>query len=176
MTTTPDPAVIDRLRAWPAWAAAKNLEALNSSQRGGLQTALIDEAMSLFIDGLRAAIPFGKGDAPKQARAQSLVREAEDFANAHSDQSVRMLDLCQATGVSARTLQYAFQTTLGISPMSYLRRRRLHEVRRMLKATDPATATVFAIACQAGFWHFSDFAQAYKDLFDELPSETLRDG
>jgi len=175
MTTHPEPAVTERLRAWPAWAASENLVALDNSQRDGVHGALVEEALSLFVDGLQAAIPFGRGDTPKQARAQSLVREAEDFANARPDQSVRMIELCQATGVSERTLQYAFQTTLGISPMSYLRRRRLHEVRRMLKAADPAASTVSAIACQAGFWHFSDFSQAYKELFDELPSETLRD-
>jgi len=175
MTTAPEPSVTERLRAWPAWAASENLDSLDNSQRGGVHAALVDEALSLFVDGLRAAVPFAQADAPKQLRAQSLVREAEDYANSRPDQNVRMIDLCGATGVSERTLQYAFQTTLGISPMSYLRRRRLHEVRRMLKAADPASATVSAIACQAGFWHFSDFSQAYKELFDELPSETLRD-
>lgn len=175
MTTMPDTAVTTRLTDWPAWAASPAFTSLDASQRAGLHDALIDEALNLLVDGLRSAVPFEQTDTPKLAKARSLVRLAEDFANARPDQTVRMVDLCEAAGVSERTLQYAFQTTLGLSPMGYLKRRRLHEVRRMLKAADPLTSTVSAIACQAGFWHFSDFSQAYRELFDELPSETLRD-
>ena len=114
------------------------------------------------------------GGESQLARGRGLVRLAEDYANSHPDVSIRMVDLCRVTEVSERTLQYAFQTCLGISPMNYLKRHRLHQVRRQLKIADPETATVSSIACQFGFFHFGDFSQSFKSQFDESPSQTLK--
>ena len=114
------------------------------------------------------------GSGTRLAKARSLVRLAEDYANSCRNSNLRMIDLCKATEVSERTLQYAFQTCLGLSPMNYLKRHRLHQVRSELKEADPANSTVSAIACQFGFFHFGEFSQAYKAQFDETPSETLK--
>src|SRR5579883_2258531 len=52
----------------------------------------------------------------------------------------------------------------------YLRLRRLWLVRQQLRA---GTQSVKATALAFGFWHFGDFAQSYRSLFGETPSETL---
>lgn len=58
--------------------------------------------------------------------------------------------------------------------MAYLKVQRLHGARRALKLHDPKTTSVTAIAQQWGFWNLGHFGQAYKALFGELPSQTLR--
>jgi len=83
-------------------------------------------------------------------------------------------DLCTAAGVSERTLQYAFKRLMGITPLAYLTRLRLHRVRQALRAATQGTTTVTAEALRWGFGHFGDFARAYKECFGELPSDTLR--
>lgn len=105
-----------------------------------------------------------------------VVQTAEDFALNHPVERIYMTDPCEAAGVSERSLQYAFKEVMGMTPVSYLTRLRLHRVRRALRVATKGSTTVTAEALKWGFWHFGDFSRAYKACFAELPSETLRRG
>ena len=85
-----------------------------------------------------------------------------------------MSDLCRATRVSERALEYAFKEVMGLTPVHYLMRLRLHRVRQALLAATVGSTTVSVEALNGGFWHFGDFSRAYRDCFGEQPSETLR--
>ena len=85
-----------------------------------------------------------------------------------------MSDLCRVAAVSERALEYAFKGMLGLTPVAYLARLRLHRVRHALQAPARGDKTVSAVALDWGFWHFGEFSRAYKACFGELPSETLR--
>ncbi len=63
---------------------------------------------------------------------------------------------------------------MGLGPVAYLIRLRLHRVRQALLGATPGSTTVSATALDWGFWHFGEFSSAYKDCFGELPSDTLR--
>jgi AraC family ethanolamine operon transcriptional activator len=114
-----------------------------------------------------------RSDQTRQAHSR-VVRLAEDYALAHASDRLYVTDLCVATGLSERTLQYAFQEVMGMSPLAFLTRLRLHRVRQALRMATQGSTTVSAEALNWGFWHFGDFSRAYRDLFGELPSETLR--
>ncbi len=90
------------------------------------------------------------------------------------DAHLYVSDLCKAAGVSERTLEYAFKDVMGLTPVAYLIRLRLHRVRQGLLAATQGTTTVSIEALRWGFWHFGEFARAYKDCFGERPSDTLR--
>lgn len=60
-----------------------------------------------------------------------------------------------------------------MGPKHYLLLRRMHMVRRTLRAASPKTATVTEIATRYGFWQFGRLAVEYKALFGEAPSATL---
>jgi AraC-like DNA-binding protein len=47
-------------------------------------------------------------------------------------------------------------------------------VRRALMREDPSTATVTRLATDYGFWELGRFAAAYRQLFGETPSASLR--
>jgi len=103
-----------------------------------------------------------------------VVRAAEDYALSHAAERFHVTELCEASGVSERTLQYAFQELFGMTPVAYLNRLRLHRVRQALRQATHAQTTVTKQALHWGFWHFGDFSRAYRDCFGELPSDTLR--
>jgi AraC family ethanolamine operon transcriptional activator len=90
----------------------------------------------------------------------------------HLDEAVTVTQLCEIANVSRRTLQYSFESILGVSPIQYLRISRLNGVRRSLVQAQQGQA-VSDIAAQWGFWHLSQFAKDYKQLFGETPSKTL---
>jgi AraC family transcriptional regulator, ethanolamine operon transcriptional activator len=112
-------------------------------------------------------------DLTRQAHSR-LVQVTEDYALAHTAERLYVTDLCEAAGVSERTLQHAFKEVLGMTPVAYLTRLRLHRVRQALRAATHRSTTVTTEAVRWGFWHFGDFSRAYKTCFAELPSETLR--
>lgn len=109
-----------------------------------------------------------------QQEQSRIVRIAEDHALARVGERLYVSDLCRATGVGERTLELAFKQTMGLTPVAYLARLRLHRVRDALQTPTRNARTVSSIALDWGFWHFGEFSRAYKDCFGELPSETLR--
>ncbi|TWC15500.1 MULTISPECIES: helix-turn-helix domain-containing protein [unclassified Pseudomonas] len=102
-----------------------------------------------------------------------MVDRAREYAMAHVDEPLSILDLCNHIGASRRKLQYCFQETLGINPVAYLRALRLNAVRRELR-NDDQVQSVQEVAARWGFWHLSRFSSDYRVLFGETPSQTLR--
>lgn len=97
-----------------------------------------------------------------------------ELALCRPDLSLSVSDLAHQSGVAERTLRTAFQKCFGVSPIEYLRVRRLNQVRQLLEAADAGETTVTQIAFELGFWDLGRFAKAYHQLFGKFPSETLR--
>jgi len=114
-----------------------------------------------------------RSDLTRQAHSL-IVKAAEDYALSHIGEHLQVSELCRAAAVSERTLEYAFREAMGLTPVTYLIRLRLHRVRQALLGASQGTTTVSAEALNWGFWHFGEFSRAYKDCFGELPSDTLR--
>jgi AraC-like DNA-binding protein len=107
-------------------------------------------------------------------RHAAVMRRLEDFLEANPDRTLHLTDLCAAAGASDRTLRILCQEHLGMSPTRYLWLRRMHLARRALRMADPTTTTVTEIATSYAFWELGRFAVAYRSLFGETPSATLR--
>jgi AraC family ethanolamine operon transcriptional activator len=90
------------------------------------------------------------------ARARALQR-AIPFIEEHRDQALTVREVCQAAGVSRRTLDYAFRECFGVTPKAYLTALRLDGVRRELVPTDPPLK-IADIANRWGFWHMGQLA------------------
>jgi len=133
------------------------------------------ELLETLLATLGGAVDLEPAGDDRARGAQSLiVKTVEAYALSRIDEQLHVSDLCRAAGVSERTLEYAFRETMGLTPVTYLIRLRLHQVRRALLAATQGSTTVSAVALDWGFWHFGDFSRAYRECFGELPSDTLR--
>ncbi len=140
-------------------------------QRAAAQVEMVET----IVATLGAAREFEPTRADHAHQSQTLVvKTAEDYALSHADERVYVTDLCRAAAVSERALEYAFKEVMGLTPVAYLIRLRLHRVRQALLAATHGSTTVSTMALDWGFWHFGEFSRAYKDCFGELPSDTLR--
>lgn len=83
-------------------------------------------------------------------------------------------DLAAALQVAPRTLHRAFAAVYGCSPLTHLKRWRLTRVRSALLAQEGGAPLVKTAALDQGFWHLGRFAQDYRAMFGEHPSETRR--
>lgn len=106
---------------------------------------------------------------------ERAVRRSLDLIEESNGEPISVVDLCRATGVSRRTLEYAFKERFRLSPKAYMLTWRLGKVRADLRQNH-AGQSITWIANHWGFYHLSRFAASYKRLFGELPSETIHTG
>ena len=107
-------------------------------------------------------------------RHEAIVKRFEEFLEANPNTPLYLTEICAAVGAAERTMRAACEDHLGMGPIRYLALRRMHLVRRALLRTDSSTTTVTRIATDHGFWELGRFAVAYRALFGEPPSATLR--
>jgi AraC family ethanolamine operon transcriptional activator len=135
-----------------------------------VRQTLEDTLLVEIMDMLPTARPSDPGRS--SAARKRTVDRARELMQDSGDRSLSLLEVCKTVGASPRKLGYCFQEVLGTSPMHYWRAMRLNRVRRDLKRG--VEASVYDVAVQHGFWHFSQFSLDYKRHFSEKPSETLR--
>jgi len=107
-----------------------------------------------------------------QRKRDLALRKASEYVNEHLYDHISISELCNISGVSERTLEYAFKETYQVSPKEYIKSLKLNKVRSdLLSGVD---SMISSIAAKYGFWHMGQFASDYKNKFGELPSQTLR--
>lgn len=133
-----------------------------------------DAALTAALsDAIRSAGLGGDTLETRDARL-AAVAAATRHIDRHMHRRIRVDDLRRAAGVSERTLQYAFQATFGLTPLEYVQARRLKRARAEIAQSAPSAGIIRRIAAAHGFRHMSRFAEAYREWFGELPSNTLR--
>jgi AraC-like DNA-binding protein len=112
---------------------------------------------------------------PVRQPGRRTVRRAVDYIEQHLSHPVTMDDIAAHVGASIRSIQLGFRDELGISPMAYLRDRRLERAREELTDAEPSDGvTVTSVAEHWGFHHLGSFAGLYRQRWGESPSDTLR--
>jgi transcriptional regulator GlxA family with amidase domain len=163
------------------WYHLVRLLAREVGKPGGLlnHRLALQNLQLLLIQGLLQIQPHNYTEALTEgARPAStaVAKRAIDLMHGHPEKPWSTAGLARATGVSARALQRSFERSGQPSPMMYLRQLRLHRVHTELAANSPDSATVTMVASRWGFMHLGRFANQYRQLFGEPPSETLRAG
>jgi len=133
---------------------------------------LREELPRLMIQALGQYI-VRKSPTPLARVRRQALKSAREAINCHGRDVITISRLCEITGASERTLQYAFQEEFGISPKSYIQAHRLNHVRKELRSSDPRSKVITDIANNWGFWHMGQFAADYRRMFGELPSATM---
>jgi methylphosphotriester-DNA--protein-cysteine methyltransferase len=112
-------------------------------------------------------------DRGRLGRCHEMLRDAMTLVESDPKEILDMQSISKATGLSPRTLQRAFQSTCGLCPQEWFRVERLNRVRNDLVNAQHGVSVTLA-ATRWGFFHLGRFAQYYRELFGERPSETLR--
>jgi AraC-like DNA-binding protein len=150
------------------------------SRAGGLADSPLVRAQleSYVLSQLLLAVPHEHLDDLFQTDrliSRRYVQVALDFIHDHLGEPLTGPDIARAAAVSIRALQSAFHDEVGLSPMAYVRARRLERVHADLLASG-GRALVQDVAATWGFYHFGRFAEQYRRKFGVLPSDTTRAG
>ena len=96
-----------------------------------------------------------------------------DYIHGNLSEITTVYQVCENTDIPERTIRRLINKNYNLSPKGYLNKLRLNEVRRSLKSNERNTSIVES-ASEYNFWHMGQFSKDYKNLFGELPSDTLK--
>lgn len=163
-------------RQW--WSLARAMVELAENPAGPLAHPLVVRplAQSVLVAFLHAADhPYRDLLARCPARPRPVsVREAVELLESAPEYPWTVGDLAARVGVTSRGLQDGFARHVGVAPMTYLRRVRLHRAHADLLAADPIRCSVADVALRWGFGHLGRFAASYAERYGRPPSATLR--
>ncbi|MFC7336463.1 helix-turn-helix domain-containing protein [Haloferula chungangensis] len=132
-----------------------------------------EELDRLLLGAALAILDHGPAEGMTPGGKRQLVQRAIEV---HDRMKIfpNVMTLCTELHVRPRTLQAAFQKSIGIGPHRFFQLRRLNEAKRRLEIGQVGESSVKEIALGLGFRELGRFAVRYRELFGELPSETLR--
>ena len=130
-----------------------------------------EDFLQRLVQVLRLPLQISTKDS-RQKRRQGFELALE-FLREADWSSLSVPELCSKTGVSQRTLEYAFQEHFNLTPISFIKKLRIHSIRRKLLTADSSELTIADTAHQFGIYDMGRFASIYKKNFGELPSQTL---
>jgi AraC family ethanolamine operon transcriptional activator len=125
--------------------------------------------VNLLIDSLAKALPEKSAIDLTHQKFSGMI----DFIHDNLTHVTSVHQICEETGVPERTIRRLFMKKYGISPKRFLSALRLNEVRKLLKSSAEENY-IIQVASEYNFWHMGQFSRDYKQLFNELPSETTR--
>jgi AraC-like DNA-binding protein len=102
-----------------------------------------------------------------------IVERARVYIQEHLSEPMSVDEIAAAAFTSRRTLFRAFLDVLDDTPRNYVRRLRLHRIRRDLATDAEKACTIALIANQWGISDLGRMSGWYRQLFGERPSETL---
>ncbi|MDO5627066.1 MAG: AraC family transcriptional regulator [Mobilicoccus sp.] len=160
------------------WHGALNLVFAELSSPGSLihqgvgaralQDLLVSTLLLVQPSSLSARL---RPTAPSPRRR--TVTAAIEYVDAHLSDPIGPTDLAAHAGCSVRTLQQAFRDDIGVTPVTFIRDRRLDRVRADLEGAGP-DVRISEVAARWGFGHLGGFAGHYRQRFGETPSDTVK--
>lgn len=177
-------------RGW--WATqrqpSRNIELIDTVQRTLAEAAgwtmatpayEINDAgrilIAAFTDALMESMPVRlrrRVGEPMHVRHGLMIRRAEQFLEQRHGQEFSVAMLAAAIGIGERQLERIFRSAYGMGPCRWYQVARLNRARRMLRGATSGSH-VTDIASHLGFGHLGRFSHDYRQLFGELPRDTL---
>ena len=151
-------------------ARARSAPLAEADATHGLEQQLIHASIEcLSTDPVRTVPPA------TQLHRDIAVR-FEELLQAQPNINLDVTEISAALGVSERLLRRSCEQQFAISPMAYIRFRKLQLAHHDLRYSTPDTLRVSDVALHYGFRNLGRFSATYRDLFGELPSLTLLHG
>jgi AraC-like DNA-binding protein len=131
--------------------------------------------LGAYVEAIATANPpSASGIQRRAAQRHEVVRRADAAMRGLIGTTYSSTRICRSLGMSERNLELNFHEALGVSPKAWFQYLALHHARTILRRKGAGRGRVTEVALACGFEHFGRFSKAYRELFGERPSETLR--
>lgn len=110
------------------------------------------------------------GEAGTPTVQDAFLSKLNGIIDAHLDDSLFRTELlAEEVAMSLRTLTRKLSTLAGVTPSRFIRNYRLHRATELLRAGHSVSDTAY----QVGFEHPANFATAFKEVFQQTPTEFI---
>ncbi|AJE48054.1 helix-turn-helix domain-containing protein [Celeribacter indicus] len=163
------------IRGTEAQAIADWMLALLESARTGLASdSLLALAPDLLLDRITLwAQSDSRGMVPFRHR-RGLLNDLLAACDGLTAETLSVGHLARLLGRDRATLRTICLEETGMRLDDVLKGRRLSEVYRRLRLAGPEDTRVSDVSMEFGYLHWGRFAQSYRAMFGERPSDTLR--
>lgn len=97
-----------------------------------------------------------------------LIKEIHTLITNHLDRRFTIEELSRQYAINTSTLKAVFKTVYGLPIASYMKEYRIRQAMKLLRETNNSIAQ---IAAQVGYESQGKFANAFKDITQQLPTE-----
>lgn len=118
------------------------------------------------------ALSERKSESPLYDSNDMAVVEAIRYMEQNFSEAITLRDLSKAAKCSPATLARKFESETNLSPIAFLRARRLEKARELLKT---GRYSVSDVSLLVGYEDLSAFSASFKRKFRTLPSRVLND-
>ena len=126
------------------------------------EQAAVEGLAGLFMRCNRIA-----ADDMRHDKVPAAMRIAQEFIEAHLDQSISLATLAGVTGLSLFHFCRVFETAHGMPPAAYVRNRRVHRARQLIEAG----ATLADAAVRAGFADQPHMTRQFRAVLGVTPAQ-----
>jgi len=98
--------------------------------------------------------------------------DAKEYIEEHLSVPLEIYDIYSHLGISRTKLYEIFRKETGIGVSEYIRKRRMHKAKKLLKNTKKP---VWEVAQEVGFEDYTYFSRVFKKLYGKSVSEFKRD-
>jgi methylphosphotriester-DNA--protein-cysteine methyltransferase len=147
------------------WASTERADLLDCE---AASTAMLESAVRALAD-----TDEGRGAPSRRLDRRRIVSDCLEFAKSSGSWQVSMSELCHAANACESSVRQAFVEVFDMPPTQYFQFRLLSSLRNELLRADPREETVTRVAGSLGVTHLGRTSGRYRDLFGEVPSETL---
>ncbi len=144
----------------------------SGTTRNRCNVAVESELATQFLLSInQVGAPLDQCDKIASALAMQRV---QDWIMGNLTEQITRAELCAISGLHVRTLTRGFRLKYHLSPMQFVRDRRLDAVRNALLAGTADEISVTRVAEDYGLYHLGRFSHDYRLRFHELPTATLK--
>lgn len=140
-------------------------DAESSGLAPGAEAVLLQLLNLLVVRAVRAHVVENARDG-LQALFTPEVGRAIGHVHEHLGDEITLEDLCRVAALSRTTLYERFEHAVGVAPMEYVRRTRLHRASELLRTT---SAGLTRIARSVGYRSSSTFSRAFRRMYGVPP-------
>ena len=108
------------------------------------------------------------------ASASASIERLLDYIERNLKQEISSEALAAQACISQRSLYSLFERQLGVTPLQYIRQRKLTRIHTCLSDPGCTVRSLTELALDYGFVHLGRFSESYRLQFGELPSSTLK--
>lgn len=104
----------------------------------------------------------------KVLRDDTRIKQMLQYIHAHYPEQISLQQVAESAAVSESECLRCFRSTIGTTPIQYLKAYRIQKAAELLKSTKEK---IVDIGVQCGFQDMSYFAKAFRGAYGEAPSE-----